>query len=80
MWLTPDTLRNGAASGHYYENYVVMELVKNYAYVKSRVNISHFRDSNCKRYCSVVKIDNQTVPFLLYILFVIQTSLLSRLT
>ena len=32
MWLTPDTLRNGAASGHYYENYVVMELVKNYAY------------------------------------------------
>ena len=80
MWLTPDTLRNGAASGHYYENYVVMELVKNYAYAKSRVNISYFRDSNCKRYCSVVKIDNQTVPFLLYILFVIQTSLLSRLT
>lgn len=28
MWLTADTLRNGAASGHYYENYVVMELVK----------------------------------------------------
>ena len=24
MWLTADTLRNGAASGHYYENYVVM--------------------------------------------------------
>ena len=29
MWLTPDTLRNGAASGHDYENYVVMKLVKN---------------------------------------------------
>lgn len=43
-----DTLRNGAASGHYYENYVVMELVKNYAYAKSKVNITYFRDSNAK--------------------------------
>ena len=48
MWLTPDTLRNGAASGHYYENYVVMELVKNYAYARSKVNITYFRDSNAK--------------------------------
>ena len=48
MWLTADTLRNGAASGHYYENYVVMELVKSYAYAKSKVNISYFRDSNAK--------------------------------
>ena len=48
MWLTPDTLRNGAASGHYYENYVVMELVKNYAYAKSKVNITYFRDPNAK--------------------------------
>ncbi len=48
MWLTPDALRNGAASGHYYENYVVMELVKNYAYAKSRANLTYFRDSNAK--------------------------------
>ena len=48
MWLTADTLRNGAASGHYYENYVVMELVKSYAYAKSKVNITYFRDSNAK--------------------------------
>ncbi|MCC8080849.1 MAG: ATP-binding protein [Lachnospiraceae bacterium] len=48
MWLTPDTLRNGAASGHFYENYVVMELVKNYAYAKSKVNLTWFRDSNRK--------------------------------
>ena len=45
MWLTADTLRNGAASGHYYENYVVMELVKNYAYAKSKVNITYFRET-----------------------------------
>ncbi len=48
MWLTADTLRNGAASGHYYENYVVMELVKNYAYSKAKANLTYYRDSNAK--------------------------------
>lgn len=48
MWLTPDTLRNGASSGHFYENYVVIELVKNYAYAKSKANLTYFRDSNAK--------------------------------
>ena len=36
MWLTRDTLMNGAASGHYYENYVVLELLKNYAYARPK--------------------------------------------
>lgn len=48
MWLTPDVLRQGAASGHFYENYVVMELVKNYAYSKSKANLTYYRDSNAK--------------------------------
>ncbi len=48
MWLTADTLRCGAASGHYYENHVVMELVKNYSYSKAKANITYFRDSNAK--------------------------------
>lgn len=38
----------GAASGHYYENYVVMELVKNYAYSSVKANITYYRDSNAK--------------------------------
>lgn len=46
MWLTADTLREGAASGAFYENYVVMELVKNYAYAKERANITYYRDAN----------------------------------
>ncbi|MCD8224000.1 MAG: ATP-binding protein [Clostridiales bacterium] len=62
MWLTPDTLRNGAASGHYYENYVVMELVKNYAYAKSRVNLSYFRDSNAKEIDVFVEENNIIHP------------------
>ena len=48
MWLSPETLMNGAASSHYYENYVVMEFVKTYAYSKSKVNLSYYRDSNAK--------------------------------
>ena len=47
-WLTPDSLREGAASGHFYENYVVMELVKNYAYARNTALISFYRDDNAK--------------------------------
>lgn len=62
MWLTADTLRNGAASGHYYENYVVMELVKNYAYAKSKVNLTYFRDSNAKEIDVFVEENNVIHP------------------
>jgi len=48
MWLTPDALMVGAASGHYYENYVVIELLKNYSYSALKINLSYFRDSNAK--------------------------------
>ena len=48
MWLSPETLMRGAASGSYFENYIIMELVKNYAYSKDKVNMSYYRDSNAK--------------------------------
>jgi predicted AAA+ superfamily ATPase len=48
MWLTAETLMNGAASGHYFENFVVVELLKSYAYSRTKANISYFRDSNAK--------------------------------
>lgn len=48
MWLTRDTLMNGAASGHFFENYVVVELLKNYSYSKSKANLYYYRDSNAK--------------------------------
>lgn len=47
-WLTPDSLREGAASGHIYENYVVMELVKNYAYARNSAFLSFYRDDKAK--------------------------------
>ncbi|MDO4921445.1 MAG: ATP-binding protein [Phascolarctobacterium sp.] len=48
MWLTRDTLMNGAASGHYFENYVVIELLKNFAYAPSKATLTYYRDSNAK--------------------------------
>ncbi len=48
MWLTRDTLMHGAASGHYFENHVVVELIKNFAYSPSKVNMTYYRDSNAK--------------------------------
>lgn len=48
MWLTRDTLMNGAASGHFFENFVVMELLKNFAYAPSKAQLTYYRDSNTK--------------------------------
>lgn len=48
MWLTRDTLMNGAASGRYFENHVVIELLKNFAYSPSKINMTYYRDSNAK--------------------------------
>lgn len=62
MWLTPDVLRQGAASGHYYENYVVMEIVKNYAYAKNKANITYYRDSNAKEIDVFVEENNVIHP------------------
>ena len=48
MWLTRDTLMNGAASGHYFENYVIIELMKNFSYSSVKANLTYYRDSNAK--------------------------------
>jgi predicted AAA+ superfamily ATPase len=48
MWPTRDALMNGAASGHYFENHVVAELLKHYAYAPNKANLTYYRDSNAK--------------------------------
>lgn len=48
MWLTRDTLMDGAASGHYFENHVVIELLKYFTCARSKVNLTYYRDSNAK--------------------------------
>ncbi len=47
-WTSRDALMNGAASGHYYENYVVAELLRRYAYGKSKTNLNFYRDGRTR--------------------------------
>ena len=44
----------------FYENYVVMELVKNHAYAKSKANITYYRDSNAKEIDAFVEDSEQS--------------------
>lgn len=60
MWMSPETLMSGAASGYYYENYVVMEFVKTYAYSKSKANLSYYRDANAKEIDMFIE-ENDTI-------------------
>ena len=48
MWTSKETLMNGAASGHYFENYIVTELVRMYSYSKNKINMTFYRDTNQK--------------------------------
>ena len=54
-WTTRDVLMNGAASGHYYENYVISELLRHYAYGKSKVNLNFYRDNKMKEIDLVIE-------------------------
>ena len=47
-WTSRDVLMNGAVAGHYYENHVVGEFIRNVAYGKSKVNLNYYRDKNMK--------------------------------
>lgn len=62
MWLTRDNLMNGAASGHFYENHVVLELLKTYASAKTSANLSYYRDSNAKEIDVFVEENNRIHP------------------
>jgi predicted AAA+ superfamily ATPase len=37
---------NGAASGHYFENFVVGEMLKSYAYSQTKASMTYYRDFN----------------------------------
>ena len=61
-WLTPLTLMNGAASGHFFENYVVTELLKGYAYAKSTARLSYLREANALEIDLLVEENNSVHP------------------
>lgn len=62
MWLTRDTLMNGAASGRFFENFVIMELVKHYSYAKEKANLTYYRDANAKEIDVIVESGQQIHP------------------
>ena len=62
-WTSRDVLMNGAASGHYFENYVVGEFVRNCAYGKSRVNLNFYRDRSMKEIDLIIEADGILHPF-----------------
>jgi predicted AAA+ superfamily ATPase len=62
MWLTRETLMNGAASGHFFENYVIAELLKSYSYAPSKANMTYYRDSNAKEIDIFIEENNSVHP------------------
>ena len=62
-WTSRDTLMNGAASGHYLENYVAAEMLRNSSYGEKKVNLNFYRDTNQKESDLVMEMDGQLHPF-----------------
>lgn len=54
-WTSRDVLMNGAAAGHYYENYVVGEFLRNFAYGAEKANLNFYRDRNQKEIDLVIE-------------------------
>ncbi len=62
-WPTAETLMNGAAAGHYFENFVVSELKKMFAYEPTGATLSYYRDSNAKEVDIFIEKDGYIHPF-----------------
>lgn len=62
-WTSRDTLMNGAASGHYLENYVVMEMLRNSVYGEKDAKLNYYRDTNQKEIDLVIDSDGILHPF-----------------
>lgn len=62
-WTSPETLMNGAASGHYLENHVVSEILRNADYGEKSLNLNFYRDTNQKEIDLVLEIDGRLQAF-----------------
>jgi predicted AAA+ superfamily ATPase len=55
MWPTTETLMNGAASGAFFESFVVTELLKNMSASPANTNLSYYRDQNAREIDLIVE-------------------------
>ena len=62
-WTSKDVLMNGAASGHFLENYVVTEILRNVSYGEKEMNLNFYRDTNQKEIDLVVETEGILHPF-----------------
>jgi hypothetical protein len=62
MWTSKEVLMNGAASGHFYENYVVGEFIRTYAYGDTKANLTFYRDTNQKEIDLIVEEEGMLHP------------------
>ncbi|MDO5444172.1 MAG: ATP-binding protein [Eubacteriales bacterium] len=62
-WTSRDVLMNGAAAGHFLENYVVAEMNRNVSYGEKEMNLNFYRDTNQKEIDFVVETDGVLHPF-----------------
>lgn len=62
FWPTPETLMAGAASGHYYENYVLMELIRNFSASPQKAEFSYYRDSRKNEIDIVIETGGELHP------------------
>ena len=62
-WTSKDVLMNGAASGHFLENYAVSEMLRNSAYGETEMNLNFYRDTNQKEIDLVVETEGTLHPF-----------------
>lgn len=61
-WPTPEALQNGAASGHYFENHVVNQLLRHYAYAREPGRLYYYRDANAKEIDLLVEAGGRLHP------------------
>lgn len=62
MWTSKETLMNGAASGHYFENYVVSEFLRMFSYAKTKTKMTFYRDTNQKEIDLVLEENGTLYP------------------
>jgi len=61
-WLTPETLKEGANSGHFFETFVIAEVLKSYTNMGKEADLYFLRDGNQKEIDLLIFQDNKLFP------------------
>lgn len=62
-WTSEEILMYGAANGHYFENFVACELIRNLAYSKNKMNLTYLRNTNKQEIDFIIEEGKKIHPF-----------------